>query len=181
MTTDKTADNSTALLELIFYNIVDASQTPEFLLGTAVQSSKASVSEQLPVIVAKARRKRKRLKKVLKRLIGAYVFRQMMAGDPDFCDLWAAGTPVSISFPPIVDEDEKLTKETLDMLIERGVISDETALALSVIGPHIQDKVAEVAAGRRDAAAANARNNVFPDQPGRVDDELNADGSIGDE
>jgi len=69
--TDKTAENSGTLLEYIFYNIVQASETPEFLLGTAVASSKASVSEQITVIVAKARRKRLKLKKVLRALIDA--------------------------------------------------------------------------------------------------------------
>jgi hypothetical protein len=58
--TDKTAENSGTLLEHIIYNIVQASQTPKFLLGTAVDSSKASVSEQITVIVAKARMGRRR-------------------------------------------------------------------------------------------------------------------------
>lgn len=175
MTTDKTAENSGKLLEYIFYNIIQASETPEFLLGTAVASSKASVSEQVVVIVAKARRKRKQLKKVLGKLIDAYIFRQMMAGDPDFYNIWKSGVPITISFPPIVDEDEKLTKETVDMLLDKGIISDETALTLSVVGPRIKDKAAEVKQAREDAAASNARNNVFPDQPNRIEDELEDD------
>src|SRR3954454_13599675 len=95
--TDKTAENSGTLLEYIFYNIVQASETPEFLLGTGIASSKASVSEQLVIIVAKARRKRKALKKVLHTAIEAYIFRQVMTGDPDFFTLWQNKVPVSIS------------------------------------------------------------------------------------
>lgn len=179
--TDKTADNSGTLMEYIFYNIVQASETPEFLLGTAVASSKASVSEQMPVVVAKAKRKRKKLTKVLRALIDAYVFRQVMTGDPDFYNIWANKVPISISYPPIVDEDEQLTKDTIDMLLEKGIISDETALELSVVGPRIKDKAAEVAQARKDSEASNRRNNVYPEDPDRLDDELNPDGSIGDE
>ena len=73
LTTDKTADNSGTLLEYIFNNIVQNSETPEFLLGTAIASSKASAEEQIATIVAKAKRKQKQLKKVLRKLIDAYV------------------------------------------------------------------------------------------------------------
>jgi hypothetical protein len=131
--------------------------------------------------VAKARRKRKALKKVLRALIDAYVFRQMMAGDPEFYTLWANKVPITISFPPIVDDDEKLTKDTLQMLLDKGIISDETALTLSSVGPRIQDKKAEVAQARKDAEGAAARSNVYPEDPGRVDDELDDDGGDGDE
>jgi hypothetical protein len=48
----------TAPLELILYCIVDVSETPEFAFGTAVQSSKASVSEQMVPLARKIRRKR---------------------------------------------------------------------------------------------------------------------------
>lgn len=172
--TDKTANNSMTLLEVLFYNIVQSSETPEFLLGTGIASSKASVSEQVVVIVAKARRKRKQLRKVLARLIDAYVFRQMMAGDPDFFELWKNKVPVSIFFPPIVDDDEKLTKDTIQMLLDKGIISDETALELSVVGPRIQDKKAEVEQAHKDAVAANDRSNILPDQLTRPQAELDA-------
>jgi len=48
----------TTLLKFIFFCIVDVSQTPEFAFGTAVQSSKASVSEQMVPLARKIRRKR---------------------------------------------------------------------------------------------------------------------------
>ena len=144
-------------------------------------SSKASVSEQITVIVGKARRKRKALKKVLRTLVDAYVFRQMMAGDPDFYTLWANKVPITISFPPIVDDDDKLTKETIDMLLDKGILSDKTALELSVVGARIPDAEAEVAKARKDAEASAARSNVYPDDPNRVDDELDDEGDAGDD
>ncbi len=53
--------DSKALLKLLFYCIVDASQTPEFAFGTAVSSSKASVGEQLVPLERKINMKRKTL------------------------------------------------------------------------------------------------------------------------
>jgi len=48
----------TTLLKFLFFCIVDVSQTPEFAFGTAVSSSKASVSEQMVPLARKIRRKR---------------------------------------------------------------------------------------------------------------------------
>ncbi len=48
----------TTLLKFIFMNIIDASQIPEFAFGTAVASSKASVSEQMEPLARAVKRKR---------------------------------------------------------------------------------------------------------------------------
>lgn len=58
MTADSGLAGTTLLLEFLFYCIVDVSQTPEFAFGTAVASSKASVSEQMPVLGRNVERKR---------------------------------------------------------------------------------------------------------------------------
>lgn len=175
LATDKTAQNSGTLLEYIFYNIVQASRTPEFVFGTAVSSSKASVSEQMPVVVKKAEQKRRKLKKVLRALVDAYVFRQMMAGDPDFYLLWRNGVEVKVSFPPIVDEDLNLTKDTIEMLLTKGIISDKTALELSAIGDRIPDADAELEAARTDDEGRTKRTSIYPFDQNRVNDELNQD------
>lgn len=47
-----------ALLKLLFFCIVDVSETPEFAFGTHTPSSQASVKEQMPVLVKKVERKR---------------------------------------------------------------------------------------------------------------------------
>lgn len=46
------------LLKFIYWCIVDVSGTPEFVFGTAVSSSKASVSEQMIPLIRKIKRKR---------------------------------------------------------------------------------------------------------------------------
>jgi len=55
---DSGAAGAATLLELIYCNIVDVSETPEFAFGTAVASSKASVSEQMVPLARKVERKR---------------------------------------------------------------------------------------------------------------------------
>lgn len=55
---DSGTEGVTTLLKFLFYCIVDVSQTPEFAFGTAVSSSKASVSEQMTPLSRKIRRKR---------------------------------------------------------------------------------------------------------------------------
>ncbi len=46
------------LLKLLFYCIVDISETPEFVFGVHTPSSLASTKEQMPIMVNKIRRKR---------------------------------------------------------------------------------------------------------------------------
>ena len=47
-----------ALLKLLFFCIVDASETPEFAFGVHTPSSQASVKEQMPVLIRRVARKR---------------------------------------------------------------------------------------------------------------------------
>ncbi|UKM63108.1 portal protein [Weizmannia phage Youna2] len=67
-----TMNDSGTLLEFLFYCIVDVSETPEFAFGTALQSSKASVKEQMTPLAKKVERKREMLEenyKLLARMI----------------------------------------------------------------------------------------------------------------
>lgn len=50
--------DATALLEFVFYCIVSASETPEFVFGVHTPSSLASTQEQMPVFIQKIERKR---------------------------------------------------------------------------------------------------------------------------
>lgn len=58
ITADSGLSGITTLLKFLFFCIVDVSETPEFAFGTAVSSSKASVSEQMVPLARKIRRKR---------------------------------------------------------------------------------------------------------------------------
>jgi len=58
ITADSGLAGITTLLKFLFFCIVDVSETPEFAFGTAVASSKASVSEQMIPLERKIQRKR---------------------------------------------------------------------------------------------------------------------------
>lgn len=73
ITADSGMSGVTTLLEFFYYCIVDVSQTPEFAFGTAVASSKASVSEQMPVLARNIRRKRGELADPYRELASMYL------------------------------------------------------------------------------------------------------------
>ncbi|WP_067936378.1 phage portal protein [Alicyclobacillus kakegawensis] len=58
ITADSGLAGVTTLLKFLYFCIVDVTETPEFAFGTAVQSSKASVSEQMVPLMRKIHRKR---------------------------------------------------------------------------------------------------------------------------
>lgn len=67
-----TMSDSGTLLKFLFYCIIDVSQTPEFAFGTAMQSSKASVKEQMTPLIKKVESKREMMEqdyKLLARMI----------------------------------------------------------------------------------------------------------------
>jgi len=73
ITADSGLSAITTLLEFIYYCIVDVSETPEFAFGTAVQSSKASVSEQMIPLARKIRRKRTMFEEYYQELIFTFL------------------------------------------------------------------------------------------------------------
>lgn len=73
ITADSGLQGITTLLKFLFYCIVDVSETPEFAFGTAVQSSKASVSEQMVPLARKIRRKRGQFEEYYAELASMYL------------------------------------------------------------------------------------------------------------
>lgn len=73
ITADSGLQGITTLLEFIFMCIVDVSETPEFAFGTAVSSSKASVSEQMVPLARKIRRKRGQFEEYYSELASMYL------------------------------------------------------------------------------------------------------------
>ena len=73
ITADSGLEGTTTLLKFLFRNIVDVSETPEFAFGTAVSSSKASVSEQMVPLARKIRRKRGMFEEYYGELAGMFL------------------------------------------------------------------------------------------------------------
>lgn len=63
-----TTGDAKELLKLIFYCIVDTSETPEFVFGVHTSSSLSSVKEQMPVLIRSIERKREHFADSWKRL-----------------------------------------------------------------------------------------------------------------
>lgn len=168
-----TMDNTGKLLEYYFYNIVQASETPEFVFGVAVSSSKASVSEQAPVVVQKAARKRLQMTEPLLNYINLYISRQLENSNPIYFALRDVKEPdITLEFPSLVDEDKNLTKETIEMLLQEGAITRKTAIELSAIADRVEDAETEAKEGLEDLNARNNAQDVMPEETDRLGSEL---------
>lgn len=169
-----TMENTGKLLEYYFYNIVQASETPEFVFGVAVSSSKASVSEQTPVVTQKAERKRLQMEQSLLEYLKVYVARQLENSNPIYFPFSGVADPeIDIEFPSLVDEDKTLTKETIEMLLAEGAITRKTAIELSAIADKVEDAEEEAAKGLADLNARSNAQDIIPEEEERLNNELN--------
>jgi hypothetical protein len=161
------------LLEYYFYLIVQASETPEFIFGTAIQGSKASVSEQMPIVTQKAERKRAQLYTPLKQLIEAYVDRKIRMSDPVFLKLKNKELNLDINFPELVGDDKKLVLETVKAWLTEGIITEESAIRLT-LGDKIPDIDEEIKKAHDQAETKIEKSNVVPFEGNRLADELDS-------
>lgn len=161
------------LLEYYFYLMIEASETPEFVFGTAVASSKASVSEQMPIVIQKATRNRNNISNCLQALIIAYIDKKIRLSDTLFLPLKKNLPEVTISYPDIIDEDRNLTLETVKYLLDSGLLSDKTALSV-LMGSKIDEVDKELEQAKKDTDTKIEKSNVMPEQPDRLQDEIDA-------
>jgi hypothetical protein len=129
------------ILNILFWGICQTSETPEFVFGTAVQSSKASVSEQMPVMLAKAERKRGVYEESLRELVEvlAFVLSQLNPGDfksmpDDFTIVW----------PQMVKADDEVNIKKAEFGLENGLITKKTALQMIDVEQWVSDLDAEL-------------------------------------
>lgn len=121
----------TSLLEFLFYCIVDVSQTPEFAFGTAVASSKASVSEQMPVLARNIRRKRGEFSEPYAEIAEMYLAMQAQLGEVGRLDSYR----VEIEWEELTSRDDSEVAATINTLIagmatgvEAGLVSLDSAI-----------------------------------------------------
>lgn len=120
------------LLELLFYCIVQASQVPEFVLGTAVSSSKASVDSQLGPFVKTIERKRAMFSDSYTDLMS--MFLAMAQKTPEYKIGSLDSYDVEVGWPEIAPKDESMTATVIMNLmsafqtgVTAGLISLEAA------------------------------------------------------
>lgn len=145
--TVSTASEALSLLQVLFWIICQTSETPEFVMGTAVQSSKASVSEQLPVAIAKAERKRKEFKDFYLSLFESVVwYAKRFGGQTQLDDT----LKLTVTFDPIMDDDKKLNIEIVKVLAEEGCITDNTKMVMLGMESYVENVDEEIEKARKE-------------------------------
>jgi len=152
MNGSQNAGEAQTLLNLLFWSICQTSETPEFVMGTAVSSSKASVSEQMPVMVRKAERKQRQYESYFRELAELVAIKLGVELPEDY----------AIVFPSIIDDDMKLNLEIVKVLSDEGLITDKTKALLlgldSYVG-NIDDEI-ELAKGEREEAEKRMARSI---------------------
>lgn len=118
------------LLKFLFFCIVDASQTPEFSFGTAVQSSKASVSEQLVPLEKKIEMKRLELETFYQQLSRMLLAMTAKANAKTFTTYAVSFNWADVS-PKNEEEAANILKTTVDALtsaLDSMIISQDAAV-----------------------------------------------------
>ena len=120
------ATNHETLLEFLFMCIVDVSETPEFAFGTAVASSKASVSEQMVPLAKKVERKRSQIEDDY-RMLGRMLF-AMYDNSPGGEIGTVENYEVEIDWVDIDATDDKAVADTVKTVVEALVQAVDSSL-----------------------------------------------------
>lgn len=113
ITADSGLAGATALLQFLFMCIVDVSETPEFAFGTAVSSSKASVSEQMVPLVRKVRRKRGMIEPAYRRLASMWLAMWSLVEGRTLASL-----DVALDWDEVSPRDDQAVAATIKTLVE---------------------------------------------------------------
>lgn len=100
-----------ALLKLLFYCIVDTSETPEFIFGVHTPSSLSSVKEQMPIMTSKIARKREQFTEswqLLARMVLAMTAQAEMMHISTYATV--------LEWDEVDPRDDKEVAETLDAI-----------------------------------------------------------------
>lgn len=118
------------LLKLLFYCIVDISETPEFIFGVHTPSALASVKEQMPIMVNKIRRKREQFTEQWQTLARVILVMSAKSVGVNFTSYG-----VTLGWDEVNPRDDKELAETLDKVssaldkaLTGGIISEESAV-----------------------------------------------------
>lgn len=118
------------LLKLLFYCIVDVSETPEFIFGVHTPSALASVKEQMPIMVNKIRRKREQFTEQWQTLA-----RMVLVMSAKSVGINFTSYSVVLGWDEVNSNDDKELAETLekvcnalDKALNSNFISEEAAV-----------------------------------------------------
>lgn len=156
------------LLEYYFYLFVQGSETPEYVLGTAVSSSKASTETQSPVFEKKIERKQMELKDFITGVVETIIERKAMMSDPMYQYVREAAPKINIVFPSLDIDDMQVMFSTVQWVYEAGLITSERVLELL-----LSDKIKDIPEELKTATSeAKKRAEEAPAASDRIVKEL---------
>lgn len=130
--------DSSALLQLCFYLILQHTEVPEFVWGNAIASSMASATTQTEPFAKWVQKKQSEARKWYIRL-AQIVMRLMSLSDPEI----KVNDDVTPVFEPMLHRDQGITLSAVQFALASGLITKETALRLLPLP--IEDVESEVA------------------------------------
>lgn len=160
------------LITVLYYLIIEHLELPEWLMGTALTSSKASAETQVEPFVKFIEKKQGLMRYWLQEIV-SIVLSYMSLYDSQI----KVEIPV-IQFAPLVTTDGKLTLDAISLGLKEGLLDRETALRLMPLD--IDDPRAVLDAVDAEAAAAadafeRSVDAKLKQAEDRLDDEENTD------
>jgi hypothetical protein len=154
------AGETQTLLGVLYWLIVEHTELPEFVLGTAIQGSRASADTQMPIFARFIEGKRGDARKWVMELLSVVL--GLMA-------LTEAGVQVEepeLRWEPLTQQDGQLTLATVQWALSEGLLDEETALSLAPVDIEDVAGVIERAREEREARREEAGQFDFQQQLG---------------
>ena len=139
--------DSVAMLQILFYLMLEHIGIPEWAWGGAISSSKASVDAQMPAFVRYLEGRRTQVQEAILKLAQAWLAVQRLTGV-------VAQVDVSIEWPALEGKDQAAHTAKVKLATDNGWITDETGLRLLDL---VDDPAAEVEAAKQAAQTDESR------------------------
>jgi hypothetical protein len=160
------------ILEILFYLFLEHAEIPEFVMGNAISSSKASAETQMPVFERFIEGQQSDAKDWLTQVSEIVLAYQslIMPGV-------TSQTP-SLQWRKLT-QDGRLTLDTIVWAVQAGLLDKRTALMLAPVEVEDIDAVLEAAEEEKEQRRETALAIGTPRQPQDEEDERPEDGAMG--
>ena len=172
------SSDTVAYLEILYYLYLEHTELPEFLMGTAIASSKASAEVQMPPFVMFIE---------LMQSLNEYWVLQLAMLAVAYLRVTrlrrSSAINIKVQWPQLTDDDNRLTLDTLKWAYAAGLIDDENAVRLmpvEVENPEVMlaKLKQEREANRPDFTDGNQFDNAMDRDANASNDADNPDGEM---
>lgn len=171
------AGETEKLLSILYWIFLEYVEIPEFVMGTAIQGSRASADTQMPIFVRWIEKKRAQVRSWIIELAEVVSAMQSLL-TPGIRAFDASA--IKLVWEDLTDDDGKLTLDALRWAFAEGLIDRETALQLAPLDVDDIQSVLKKAKEERDEARdemearferqlADGRGNEDEDEDGQDD------------